>query len=97
MNYASIVRVLAFIMLILAGSAMLPVLVAVIAGETDQVVALSVTAISIAVLASSVLLLTPKPKRKARPGQCKAVSDSVWNRDNNLTHDLPGPVLVCSR
>ncbi|KCZ55250.1 potassium transporter TrkG [Hyphomonas chukchiensis] len=78
MNYASIVRVLAFIMLILAGSAALPVFVAVVAGETDQVIALSVTAISIAVLASSVLLLTPKPKRKARPSDALAVVILWW-------------------
>ena len=78
MNYASIVRVLAFIMLILAGSAALPVMVAVIAGETDQIMALSVTAISIAVLASSVLLLTPKPKRKARPSDALAVVILWW-------------------
>lgn len=78
MNYASIVRVLAFIMLILAGSAALPVFVAVVAGETDQVIALSVTAISIAVLASSVLLLTPKPRRKARPSDALAVVILWW-------------------
>jgi Trk-type K+ transport system membrane component len=78
MNYASIVRVLAFIMLILAGSALLPTLVAAIAGETDQVVAFLVMATSIAVLASSVLLLTPKPARKARPSDALAVVIIFW-------------------
>jgi trk system potassium uptake protein len=78
MNYASIVRVLAFIMLILAGSALLPTLVAAIAGETDQVVAFLIMATSIAVLASSVLLLTPKPSRKARPSDALAVVIILW-------------------
>tara|TARA_R110000772_G_scaffold209579_2_gene320141 strand:+ start:162 stop:1568 length:1407 start_codon:yes stop_codon:yes gene_type:complete len=78
MNYASIVRVLALIMLILAGSALLPTLVAAIAGETDQVVAFVVMATGITVLATSVLLLTPKPERKARPSDALAVVIIWW-------------------
>lgn len=78
MNYASIVRVLAFIMLILAGSALVPTLVAAVAGETDQVVAFLVMVTSIVVLASSVLLLTPRPERKARPSDALAVVIIWW-------------------
>lgn len=78
MNYASIVRVLALLMLVVAGSALLPIAVAIVAGETDQVIALLVTTIGIAVLASSVLLLTPRPSRKARPSDALAVVIIWW-------------------
>jgi trk system potassium uptake protein len=78
MNYASIVRVLALLMLILACSALLPALVAALASEPDQLVALLVTSIGISVLASSILLLTPKPRRKARPSDALAVVILWW-------------------
>lgn len=78
MNYASIVRVLALLMLVMAGSVLLPIMVAIIAGETPQVIALLVTTLSIGVLASSVLLLTPRPSRKARPSDALAVVIIWW-------------------
>ena len=78
MNYASIVRVLALLMLIIAGSALLPIAVAIVAQETDQTIALLVMAIGISVLASSVLLLTPKPSRKARPSDALGVVIIWW-------------------
>ncbi|KCZ94646.1 potassium transporter TrkG [Hyphomonas johnsonii] len=78
MNYASVVRVLSFMMLFLAGGTLLPVVVAVYAGEPRQVFSLLATGLGIAVLASSILLLTPKPRRKSRPSDALGVVILWW-------------------
>ncbi len=78
MNYASVARVLSLLMLIVAGTAVLGAGVAVAAGEGAQVISLGVTAMGIAVAAASVLLLTPSPKRRARPSDGLAVVILWW-------------------
>jgi len=78
MNYASVARVLSLLMLIVAGTAVLGAGVAVAAGEGAQVISLGVTAMGIGVAAASVLLLTPSPKRRARPSDGLAVVILWW-------------------
>lgn len=78
MNYASVARVLSLLMLIVAGAALLGAAVAWAVGETAQLIAFSVTAMGIVVAAASVLLLTPKPVRKARSSDALAVVILWW-------------------
>ncbi|MBA3067191.1 MAG: TrkH family potassium uptake protein [Hyphomonas sp.] len=78
MNYASVVRVLSLLMLIVAGAAVLGAGIAAAAGETAQVIAFGATALGITVAAASVILLTPSPKRKARASDGLAVVILWW-------------------
>ncbi|MEX1252531.1 MAG: potassium transporter TrkG [Hyphomonas sp.] len=78
MNYASVARVLSLLMLIVAGTAVLGAGIAGAAGEGAQVLSLGVTAMGIGVAAASVLLLTPSPKRRARPSDGLAVVILWW-------------------
>ena len=78
MNYASVARILSLLMLIVAGMAILGAGFAVAAGEAAQVISLGVTALGIAVAAASVLLLTPAPRRNARPSDGLAVVILWW-------------------
>jgi Trk-type K+ transport system membrane component len=78
MNYASVARVLSLLMLIVAATAALGAAAALAAGETAQVISFSVTALGIVVVAASVLLITPKPKVRARPSDGLAVVILWW-------------------
>ncbi len=78
MNYASVVRVLALLMMILAVSAAVCALIALIAGEPAQVASFLATAFGISVVAISLGLLTPKPRRPARPSDALAVVILWW-------------------
>jgi len=78
MNYASIVRILSIIGLIVSGALIPPILAAALLGETPQLVSFSVTAVLVALVAGSVLLLTPKPKRRARPSDGLALVLIGW-------------------
>lgn len=78
MNYPSVARLLSLLMLIVAGAAVLGAGIAVMAGETAQVISLGVTALGIAVAAASILLLTPAPQRSARPSDGLAVLILWW-------------------
>lgn len=78
MNYASVVRVLSLLMLIVACAAVLGAAIAAFAGETAQVTAFGATALGIAVAGASVVLLTPRPKRKARASDGLAVVILWW-------------------
>lgn len=78
MNYPSVARVLSLLMLIVAGAALLGAGVAWAAGEAAQLIAFCVTAMGIVVAAASVLLLTPKPTRKARSSDALAVVILWW-------------------
>lgn len=78
MNYSSVVRVLALLMLILAGCAASAALLAWALGETPQIISFGAAALGIAVFASSVLLLAPKPSRRARPSDALAVVLLWW-------------------
>ena len=78
MNYSSVARVLSLLMLILAGTAVLGAGIAAIVGERAQLIAFGVTAMGTAVTAASILLLTPKPQRKARPSDGLAVVILWW-------------------
>ncbi|OYW85322.1 MAG: hypothetical protein B7Z22_08795 [Hyphomonas sp. 32-62-5] len=78
MNYSSVVRVLGLLMLILAGCAASAALLAWALGETPQIISFGATALGISVFASSVLLLAPKPARRARPSDALAVVLLWW-------------------
>jgi Trk-type K+ transport system membrane component len=67
MNYASVVRILALVMLILAGSSLPAILTALAYGEDEQVFAFLAMVLGISVTAVSILFLTPRPTLKARP------------------------------
>jgi trk system potassium uptake protein len=78
MNYASVARVLSLLMLIVAGLAVLGAGIAAMANETAQVTAFGATALGIAVAAASVMLLTPRPRHKARASDGLAVVILWW-------------------
>ena len=78
MNYASVARILASLFLLLAGAALLPALIAVVSGESAQIFAFLTLALVSGVLASTVLLLTPKPARRAVPSDALAVLILWW-------------------
>ncbi len=78
MNYASVVRVLSLMMLMLAASSAPAIVTALMLRESAQVFALTTMALGIGVLASSVLFLTPKPAHKARPSDGLAVVILWW-------------------
>ncbi len=78
MNYASVVRVLALLMMVLAASAVACALIALMAGEQAQVASFLATAFGISVVAASVGLLTPRPRRPARPSDALAVVILWW-------------------
>lgn len=65
-------------MLIVAAAALSGAVVAALASEWSQVPAFSVAALGTAVAAASVLLITPKPQRKARPSDGLAVALLWW-------------------
>lgn len=78
MNYASVVRVLALLMLILAGCAASAGLIALALGEQAQAISFAATTLGIAVFASSALVIVPKPARRARPSDALAVTLLGW-------------------
>ena len=78
MNYASVVRILSILMLVTSASTIPSILVAIAAGENPQVFSFLSTGIVTAVLASSILLLTPKPRLKARPSDALGVVILWW-------------------
>ncbi len=78
MNYASVVRVLALLMMVLAVAAAACALIAFVAGERAQIASFLATAFGIGVVASSLGLLTPRPRRAARPSDALAVVILWW-------------------
>lgn len=78
MNYASVVRVLALLLIIVVIAAIPAMFMAIAAKETSQIFAFGAMALVITVMASSVLLLTPKPDRKARPSDALATVILWW-------------------
>lgn len=78
MNYASVVRVLAFLFLVVVIAAVPSVFMSIAAGESSQTFAFGAMILSIIVVSSSVLLLTPKPKRKARPSDALGTVILWW-------------------
>ena len=78
MNYASIVRILALVMLILAGASLPAILTALGHGEHEQVFAFVAMALGISVVAASILLLTPKPLLKSRPSDALGLVILWW-------------------
>lgn len=78
MNYASVARVLSLLMLVVAAAAALGAAIAIFAGETAQLISFAVTTLGILVAAASVLLITPKPKTRARPSDGLAVVILWW-------------------
>ena len=86
MNYASVVRVLALLLLIVAASTIPSAMIAWAAGEEGQLFAFGASGLGILVVASSVLILTPKPSRKARPSDALGLVILWW---------LITPVAAC--
>lgn len=86
MNYASVVRVLSLLLLIVAASAIPSAMIAWAAGEEGQLFAFGATGLGLVVVASSVLILTPKPSRKARPSDALGLVILWW---------LITPVATC--
>ncbi|MCA8902306.1 MAG: TrkH family potassium uptake protein [Hyphomonas sp.] len=86
MNYASVVRVLALVMLVLAASCLPAVLTGMAFGEFDQVFAFAAMAVGITVMASSILFLTGRPEQKARPSDALGLVILWW---------LASPVAAC--
>jgi trk system potassium uptake protein TrkH len=78
MNYASVVRVLALVMLILAGSSLPAILTAVAYGESEQVFAFLAMVLGISVISTSILFLTPRPRQKARPSDALGLVILWW-------------------
>lgn len=78
MNYASVARMLASLFLILASLALLPAFIAALNSETAQLFAFLTLALMIGVLSLTVLLLTPKPARRAVPSDALAVLVLWW-------------------
>ena len=78
MNYASVVRILALVMLILAGSSLPAILTALAYGENEQVFAFLAMVLGISVISTSILFLTPRPKQKARPSDALGLVLLWW-------------------
>jgi trk system potassium uptake protein TrkH len=78
MNYASVVRILALVMLILAGSSVPAILTALAYGENEQVFAFLAMVLGISVISTSILFLTPKPSQKARPSDALGLVILWW-------------------
>ena len=78
MYYASVVRVLAFLLLIVAAASIPSIFMAIAAGEDSQTFAFGTMVLCIVVVSSSVLLLTPKPDRKARPSDALGTVILWW-------------------
>ena len=78
MQYASVVRILAFLMLILVAGCGVGAAVAIVYNETGPLASFAVTALFLSVAAVSVLLLTPKPTEPARPRDGLAVLILFW-------------------
>ena len=78
MNYASVVRILALVMLILAGSSVPAILTALAHGEDQQVFAFVAMIVGISVTAASILFLTPPPTRKSRPSDALGLVILWW-------------------
>ena len=78
MNYTSVVRVTAGLMLTIAAGGLLPALVAAIQSEGQQVFAFLAMSTTISIISSTILLLTNKPTRRARPADGLAVVILFW-------------------
>ncbi len=78
MNYASVARILASLFLVLASLALLPAFIAALKNETAQLFAFLTLALIISILSFTVLLLTPKPIRRAVSSDALAVLVLWW-------------------
>lgn len=78
MNYASVLRVLAVVMLVLAVGSLSAALVAGLAGEPGQIVSFTATALGILVFSSTFLLIARRPERPARASDGLAVALLFW-------------------
>ena len=78
MNYASVVRILALVMLIFAGSSAPALVTALGHGEGEQVFAFLAMVLGISVIAASILFLTPRPKLKSRPSDALGLVILWW-------------------
>lgn len=74
MNHIAIVRMLAYMGIVLGLSMILPLLVAILAKEQQQALAFSLTGLLTLVMAIMILLLTGTPQRPARVNDALAVA-----------------------
>lgn len=77
MNHIAIIRVLAYMGLALGASMAAPLLVAILSGETQQIVAFGLTGLLTMVMAGVILLLTEPAARPARVNDALAVA-IIW-------------------
>ena len=78
MNYASVVRILSVLMLVLAASTVPAILTGLAFHEYSQVFAFVAMVVGIVVMASSILFLTPRPAQKARPSDALGLVILWW-------------------
>lgn len=78
MNFASIIRILATLSLTIAALMILPLGIALGRGENAQAISFGITLVLIALLAGSVLSLTPRPKRRANSSDALAAAIFCW-------------------
>ncbi len=74
MNHISIIRMLAYMGIALGTSMILPLFVAIVANEQQQILAFSLTGLLTLVMAVIILLLTGAPERPARVNDALAVA-----------------------
>ena len=78
MNFASVIRVQCLCGLIVAGTMLLPFLVSLAFQEYPQSIAFGITALFLALVSGSVLLLASKPQRRATPSDGLAAALFGW-------------------
>ncbi len=78
MNYSAIFRILSWSNLVFVWCGVVLAVAAGLMGELQQAFSFTAMAIGIAVVSSSILLLTPKPSRPARPSDALAVVVLWW-------------------
>ena len=78
MNFAAVIRIQCLCGLIVSGAMLLPLLVSIAFQEYPQSIAFGVSALFLALIAGSVLLLVAKPKRRAPPSDGLAAALFGW-------------------
>lgn len=88
MNHISVIRVLAYMGLGLGASMALPLLVAILNGETQQILSFSLTGLLTLMMGGMILLLTGSPSRPARVNDALAVA-VLWGFGAPIPAALP--------
>ena len=78
MNFASVIRIQCLCGLIIAGAMLLPLLASLAFQEYPQAIAFGITALFLALISGSLLLLVSKPRRRATPADGLAAALFGW-------------------